>query len=215
MNHSKDKTKWKEALGLQNSIGKKQTDKITQLQTSATFHEKRRDDSEGGTIAQRMNQEPWRLIPTSWKWMKELSIFPPVGFQNCYGQWLLCLFHFPLFWEEVSISIALCLHDHCFLDVCEGGKDLFLSQIYRLRETVLKEAVFQEVNSRTLFHPETLFRWDYGFLTLILCPVSFSLLYSHLLKHLSAYCLLVTELHAGYSKLNKTELLILSLVGKT
>lgn len=47
------------------------------------FMKKRQDDSEGGTTDKSM--ELWRLTPTSRKQMKELSVFPLVGFKNCYG----------------------------------------------------------------------------------------------------------------------------------
>lgn len=62
---------------------------------------------------------------------------------------------------------------------------IFVSQIYRLRETVFKGAIFKEIYPRSLNHTWTLFkREDYGFDSHTHCPSSCSLLYFHLLKHL-------------------------------
>lgn len=95
----------KKPVDPQNFTGKMQVDKTTQLQTSATFCEK-----EGWFLG--WNQESWSLLYRPSDLIKEIPIFFPTRFQNCYEPLSFWGFFAPIF-----IIFQKCLLQYYMLDM--------------------------------------------------------------------------------------------------
>lgn len=186
--------------GLQNSTGKKQTEKMFPLQTSVTFH-----DSEVGTIVQRVEPRAMETYFQALTTNEGTSNILPVELQNCYGRWLLCISHFPLFGQKYLYQLPYACTTIVFWVYV---KHMTLSFFRRFadwdgpysEELYLKN--YTQGDSSTL--EADLDEKVMNFVTHTHCPDNFPTLYSHLLKHLlSTYCLPFTELQAGYFKVKQ------------
>lgn len=101
----------------QNTTGKNQTKKTTQLQACSTFHEKAK-------MTPRVVLEPREQSLRTQKIIPRLGFFFfPVGFQMCRDPWLLLSFNFPLLWMRMSIIVFLYLAQYSI-----QGADNFFSR---------------------------------------------------------------------------------------